>query len=234
MASPPIITATKTDGSTNTYIGSIGQDGKIYFNDQFFYRFKPTGTWEQNVEILNRGRFSWSKCTYFTKISAENLNGGGGSVAPGGQGVEAAVQWAINIANDDSHGYDQWTRDGGVDFDCSSLVSWAFRENGWDVPKPSPSTYNMRSVFTGLGFEWIPGNPSSSELVRGDIVLFEGNIAAGTGHVEIYVGDDMLVGAHINEFGGIGGGQPGDQTGNEISVGGYYRGSWNGVLRWNG
>lgn len=42
------------------------------------------------------------------------------------------------------------------------------------------------------------------------------------------------MGAHINEFGGIYYGQPGDQTGNEISVGPYYRGSWNGALRWNG
>lgn len=43
----------------------------------------------------------------------------------------------------------------------------------------------------------------------------------------------MLVGAHINEFGGVAGGQPGDQTGNEISTGGYYR-SWNCWLRWEG
>ena len=104
----------------------------------------------------------------------------------------------MGIADDNSHGYDQPTRDGGVDFDCSSLVSWAFRENGWDVPFPSPSTYNMSSVFTGLGFKRYNGNPAASDLVRGDIVLFEGDISAGTGHVELYLGDGMLVGAHIN------------------------------------
>lgn len=234
MASVIIISATKKGGVENAYIGTIGNDGYIYFNDIDFYRFKNTGTWEDNVYVLNRTRRSWTKTTMFTKISAKNLNSGGGSVAPGGSGVEGAVQWAIAIAEDDSHGYDQPTRDGGTDFDCSSLVSWAFRENGWDVPFPSPSTYNMRSIFQGLGFSWIPGNPSASELARGDIVLFEGDINAGTGHVEIYIGENMLVGAHINEWGGVAGGQPGDQTGQEISTGGYYRGSWNGVLRWNG
>ena len=80
----------------------------------------------------------------------------------------------------------------------------------------------MSSVFTGLGFKRYNGNPAASDLVRGDIVLFEGDPAAGTGHVELYLGDGMLVGAHINEFGGVAGGQPGDQTGNEISTGGYY------------
>lgn len=234
MAGLITITATKKNGSQNAYIGTVGDDGYVYFNDAEFYRFKPEGTWEQNLYVLNRWRHSWTKCTVFDKLSAENLNAGGGSTAPGGQGVEAAVLWAIGIAEDDSHGYDQPTRDGGVDYDCSSLVSTAFRQAGWDVPLPSPSTYNMRSVFTGLGFQWIAGNPTASQLVRGDIVLFEGDISAGTGHVELYIGSEMLVGAHINEFGGIAYGQPGDQTGNEISVGGYYRGSWNGVLRWNG
>lgn len=234
MAELVIINARRKNQAENAYIGTIGQDGYIYFNDDMFYRFKMEGTWEQNLYVLNRWRHSWTKCQIFEKLSAMNLNNGGGSTAPGGSGVEGAVQWAISIADDPSHGYDQPTRDGGVDFDCSSFVSWAFRENGFEVPWPSPSTYTMRSIFQGLGFQWIPGNPSADQLVRGDIVLFEGSQLQGTGHVEIYIGQQQLVGAHINEFGGIAYGQPGDQTGNEISVGAYYRGSWNGALRWNG
>ena len=234
MTNLVVIEATKKSGNQNSYVGTIGDDGYIYFNDIDFYRFKNEGTWEEHVYVLNRSRRSWTKTTIFTKIRATNLNSGGGSTAPGGAGVEGAVQWAIGIAEDESHGYDQPTRDGGTDYDCSSLVSTAFRQAGWDVPLPSPSTYNMKDVFQGLGFEWIGGNPTADQLVRGDIVLFIGNISAGTGHVEMYIGENMLVGAHINEFGGVAGGQPGDQTGNEISVGGYYRGSWDGVLRWNG
>ena len=130
MASVIIISATKKGGVENAYIGTIGNDGYIYFNDIDFYRFKNTGTWEDNAYVLNRTRRSWTKTTMFTKIRAQNLNSGSGSVAPGGSGVEGACLWAVGIADDNSHGYDQPTRDGGVDFDCSSLVSWAFRENG--------------------------------------------------------------------------------------------------------
>lgn len=231
MADPIIINATKRSGQECAYIGTLGDDGYVYFNDADFYRFKPAGTWEQNLYVLNRYRHSWTKCQMFTKLSAKNLpnNSGGGSVAPGGAGVEGACVWAIAIAEDDSHGYDQITRDGGVDYDCSSLVSTAFRQAGFDIPLPSPSTFNMVEAFTAAGFTWLPGiGNSASDCVRGDVLL---NINA---HVEIYLGNQQNVGAHINEFGGIYYGQPGDQTGNEISVTGYYSFPWDGVLRYNG
>ena len=35
--------------------------------------------------------------------------------------IETAVNWAIGIANDNSHGYDQGSRD-GPNYDCSSLL----------------------------------------------------------------------------------------------------------------
>ena len=43
--------------------------------------------------------------------------------ADGSQVIEKAVEWAISIANDNSHGYDQAHRD-GPDYDCSSLICW--------------------------------------------------------------------------------------------------------------
>lgn len=224
-----IITATKANGGEASYVGTQDSDGFVYFNDSMFYRFKPTGTWEQNLYVLNRWRHSWTKSSIFTKLSAQNLNGGGGSVAPGGTGVESACHWAVEIANDDSHGYDQPTRDGGVDYDCSSFVSTAFRQAGFGIPFPSPSTFTMVGAFTGAGFTWLPGiGNTSSDLQRGDVVL---NINA---HVELYLGNQQFVGAHINEWGGIAGGRPGDQTGNEISIGGFYSFPWDGVLRYGG
>ena len=84
----------------------------------------------------------------------------------------------------------------------------------------------MIADFTAAGFTWLAGvGNSASQLQRGDILL---NISS---HTEIYLGENMNVGAHINEFGGITGGQPGDQTGNEISESGYYSFPWDGVLR---
>ncbi|MFR8905050.1 MAG: hypothetical protein ACLVHS_14945 [Blautia wexlerae] len=43
--------------------------------------------------------------------------------------TEKAVTWAIEIANDPAHGYDQDNR-WGPDYDCSSLVISAWR-TGW-------------------------------------------------------------------------------------------------------
>lgn len=223
-----------------TYVASPqSADGFVYFNDDVMWRCSPDGS---NLQRFYFNKEIWVRCNEDDNTSIENIKvtgfnaSGGTALPPGGQGIEDAVLWAIDIANDNSHGYDQPTRDGGVDFDCSSLTSWAFRVGGgFDIPTPSPSTYTMRSAFEGAGFTWYPGLANdSSQLYRGDVLLFIGDPNAGTGHVAIYIGDGQLVEACINEFGGISGGEPGDQTGNEIRVGGYYYGNWDGVLRYVG
>lgn len=220
------------------YMGSPHPDGFVYFTDREMYRVYPDttldgGEWsyvEKSLDYYQSQK--WLPITGF-KLKGLNFNpgsivGGGGSESPD-QSVEGAVQWAIGIAEDDSHGYDQITRDGGVDYDCSSLVSHAFRNAGFDIPLPSPATYTMIDAFTAAGFTWYPGMGNNvSELLRGDILL---NINA---HVEIYIGQQQVVGACINEFGGIYYGQPGDQTGQEIRVGGWYSFPWDGVLRKEG
>lgn len=46
--------------------------------------------------------------------------------------IGSAVIWALAIANDNSHGYDQAHR-WGIDYDCSSLVISAFEHAGVPV-----------------------------------------------------------------------------------------------------
>ena len=223
------IDATKVDGSTCSYIGMVGTDGWIYFNDFDFYRFQPKGTWEDTQQIRNRTRSSWVKSHIFNKLSTSNLNSGGGSAAPN-QDVERMVQLAVDIANDDSHGYDQGNR-WGPDYDCSSLLLYCAKRAGFNVYGSSPygNTQTMVQQFTGVGWEWLSGAGNDvSQLQRGDILL---NTAA---HTEMYIGGQQNVGAHINELGGVTGGRTGDQTGNEISVSGWYSFPWNGVLRYAG
>lgn len=217
------------------YVGTVQTDGYIYFNDDTFWRLGYSGQLADtsNLQMFYIPKQIWVRTQALTDIQVKALSANGGTaLPPGGQGVEAAVVWACGIASDDSHGYDQPNRDGGVDFDCSSLVSWSFRENGFDIPMPSPSTYTMVDAFTNAGALWLQGlGNDSSELYRGDILLFIGDPNAGTGHTAIYIGDGQVVEACINEFGDIGGGQPGDQTGSEIRIGGFYPDSWDGVLR---
>lgn len=224
-----IINAKKRNGDEVAYVGTIGDDNYVYFNDINFYRVKLEGTWENNIYILNRSRHSWSKTTVFEKISLTNINNGSGSTAPGGKGVEDAIKWILDIASDNSHGYDQGNR-WGPDYDCSSLIYEGFRVGGgFTLPTHSGNTATMMSDFTTAGFKWLPGvGNAQSDCQRGDILLNQG------AHVELYIGEGMNVGAHINEFGGITGGQPGDQTGNEISKGAYYSFPWDGILRYEG
>ena len=142
--------------------------------------------------------------------------------------LEQALQWAITIANDDSHGYSQSNRWGNPDYDCSSFVISALKAAGFDVGGAT-YTQNMRSELTTRGFTWIPWSQigSAANLRRGDILLNNSSITSRQ-HTEFYLGNNQNVGAH----GPKGYPAPGDQTGNEISVSGYYDHPWTGVLRY--
>lgn len=141
--------------------------------------------------------------------------------------VEYAVQWAISIANDDSHGYDQGSR-WGPDYDCSSLVISAYENAGVPVKTNHASnTRNMEAIFIKTGFSYVPNfNPSSyANLIRGDVLLAHG-------HTAMYVGDGQLVEASQNEFKGAHGGKEGDQTGWEVWVHNYYNDRWFTAFRY--
>ncbi|MDE7121449.1 MAG: hypothetical protein K2O42_04740, partial [Oscillospiraceae bacterium] len=143
--------------------------------------------------------------------------------------MESALQWAIQTANDDSHGYSQSNRWGNPDYDCSSFVICALRSAG--IPTlDADTTRNLKANLTAGNFTWIPrGSRALSNtdwLERGDILL-------SNGHTEIYLGNRQTVAAHQN----YGYSKSGDQNGKEISVGNYWYdnkyGNWQGVLRYD-
>ena len=136
-----------------------------------------------------------------------------GSTTSSSNTTTSWVEWAKNIAADDSHGYSQPRRNGNPDYDCSSLVYYALKQAGLDVGSSAFSTANEGTVLEKAGFErhdWT----KVSDLQSGDIVW-------RSSHTEIYVGDGKFVGAHHDENGGIAGPKAGDQTGDEISVDSY-------------
>lgn len=144
--------------------------------------------------------------------------------------INNAVEWAVGIANDDSHGYDQEYR-WGPDYDCSALVISAWEQAGVKVKTAGASnTRDMKPVFLSNGFEDVISQVTVSSgkgLKRGDVIL-------GNGHVAMVVADDgaTIVHASQNEFGGVTGGQTGDQTGEEICTRTYYNHPWNSILRY--
>lgn len=143
--------------------------------------------------------------------------------------VENATQYAIDIANDSTHGYDQTNR-WGPNYDCSALVITAFQQAGIKVKSEGASyTGNMYSVFKKCGFKDVTKDinvKSGSGLKRGDVLLTPYN------HTAIYIGNGKLVHASINEKGTVSGGKSGDQTGKEICVRSYYNHPWTYVLRY--
>lgn len=141
--------------------------------------------------------------------------------------IESAIEWAVGIANDPSHGYDQINR-WGPNYDCSSLAISAYEQAGVQIRENGGSyTGNMKTAFTKCGFKAIPYK-KRMPLIRGDVLLNEKH------HTAMYIGDGKLVQASINEKGGIIGGKTGDQTGREISVGSFYefRHGWDYILRY--
>ena len=67
--------------------------------------------------------------------------------------IDNAVQWATDIANDDSHWYSQDVR-WGPHYDCSSFVITAYQNVGVPV-KDNGATYtgDMYNVFISCGFK---------------------------------------------------------------------------------
>ena len=145
----------------------------------------------------------------------------------------SAVQWIKAIANDPSHGYD-WDSRWGPDYDCSSLVISAYQQAGIDLKgHGANSTHDMYEACIACGFTDVTSqiNLKTGEgLIPGDILLNRIH------HAAMYVGDGKIVQASINEFGGVRGGQSGDQTGSEINTKNYYvyKYGWNYVLRGDG
>ena len=145
--------------------------------------------------------------------------------------IDKAVEWALSIANDNSHGYDQGSR-WGPDYDCSSLLIQAWENAGVPV-KTKGATYtgNMYGTFIACGFKNVTSEINLSTgagLQRGDVLLNVSN------HTEMALSTTQMVGAHINEHGTTTGGATGDQTNYEISVRSYYNYPWDYVLRYPG
>ena len=136
---------------------------------------------------------------------------------------EKAVEWALSIANDNSHGYSQENR-WGPDYDCSSFVISAYEQAGVPVKEAGASyTGNMKNAFRACGFQVLP---AGSPLKVGDVLLNEQY------HTVMAIGNGQVVAARRNEDGFAG-----DGTGREITTQNYYyypNGGWDCILRYAG
>lgn len=171
------------------------------------------------------------------------------------QSVEDAVQWAIDVANDQRHGYSQGAENSTAchpytgsrespDFDCSSLVYHAFHHAGFHIidhwhknplymARYSGKQYtgDADTIWTDLSADggWIKFNwdDVADTLERGDILCNPKR------HVAIYIGDGLTVEARgVNNPKG-GSYSTGDQGG-EIDFYSAYNRAWTEVYRYRG
>ena len=148
--------------------------------------------------------------------------------------IRRAVEWAVDIANDDTHGYDQINRD-GPDYDCSSLLIHAWENAGVPVMEHGANyTGDMYDAFIQCGFKDVTSQvncETGNGIEYGDVLL---NVIY---HTAMSIGNGNIVQASMNEFNDTKGGQTGDQTGKEIYTRSYYNyvpGGWDYVLRYPG
>ena len=136
------------------------------------------------------------------------------------------VRAAIDIALDDSHGYDQiyrWGERG--DYDCSSLTYTAAYLAGYDINRSNPRyTGTLERDFIAAGWISQPFDGNLYDMEPGDVLLNRAN------HVAIAIGNGQLVEAAINEHGDVSGGTPGDQNGLEVRIAPLYSYPWDVVL----
>lgn len=125
--------------------------------------------------------------------------------------LNKAVNMAINIANDDSHGYSQVNRY-GTDYDCSSFLAHCLNEAGFKIAKTS-TTRDFKNQLLADNWKIIP---IGEVRQAGDIFLNEVN------HVIMSISANKVVYASCDEVGGITGAIAGDQTGKEIKIANFY------------
>lgn len=182
---------------------------------------------EASSPKLSASTISYAASSEIPNGLAESINSAVRS-AVSGDANKAALAWAVDIANDDRHGYSQSTRWGNPNYDCSSLVISAYENAGIPVHSKYGATYtgNMKKAFVATGlFEWIPIN----EVKK----VYPGDVFLASDHTEMYYGKGsegelLNVGAHTNRDG-----RDGDSSGTEINIktSGHH---WDGVLHYVG
>ncbi len=147
---------------------------------------------------------------------------------------QKAVTFAKKIARNNAHGYDNRPghRLGDPDYACSSFVAACYIWAG--VPVPANSyTASMKRFWVPCGFKDVSKKinfKTGKGLKTGDVLIAPGKHTA----ICVSTASHKLAEAAGNPRGGAQNGAPGDQTGHEIRIRGYYDDGWSQCLRYVG
>lgn len=176
-----------------------GQQGLVTLQNAW----KGTSLYSYNKFCANDVAFGSTGSSSVSQAGTAQLNN---SVSKYLKAMEA-------IADDNSHGYSMYNRN-GPDYDCSSFVFYSLVNAGVLTADQGPfNTTNMGSVLTAAGFEQIPYDKNN--LQAGDIIV-DPRPGANGHTTTIYSnenGDIKEIAAHYDMDG-----HSGDSSGNEISI----------------
>lgn len=158
--------------------GLANPDITTILGTAYWYCSKPE-SWTQDCCTIMKtifGDFISQYCTPTADVRIGTINLTGENA----QKMTAMLNEAIRIADDDRYTYSQSDRNSEFHYDCSSFVSRLYKQYfGIDTP----------STTAKYGSENCVGDIGSVELQPGDVLW-------RSGHVEIYLGNNLRVGAH--------------------------------------
>lgn len=246
-----------TDYYKNYFNSTVKNKGYVFwlahYKNNYLYHEPPIDcdffqwTDRGSVSGINGKNFDMDVCFSEKYLNCRNVQNSNIDLTQGGINnmsniiqnvINDAVDFAVRMANDNTHGYSQAVRSlynitNPTSFDCSSLVCtayyYAFVKNGISpTPKDMGCSYtgNMMNL-TKCGFEVVATNQTAhAQMKKGDIELNT------TYHTALAIDGDNIVHARSSE----GTSDTKDGSGNEIRTQAWYLYShgWTYRLRFTG
>lgn len=199
--------------------------------------YYPNGLKKEYNKVQDYGGPIGLSMINIQKLGGNPLEGGAALTSSGcnsggvtGEGMAKGMSWARTIAQNEGYGYDQipgratgyvnWKKDpnctnGCGSFDCSSFISAILTIAGYYTENPNfvANEDSAGAELAKVGFKKIATSATSIDNLQPGDILMQNRV-----HIEMYLGNNEMVGARKNEKGGIVGGQAGDQNGKEIAI----------------
>lgn len=198
------------------------------YQDCFMYVKDVKHTWKSDNTFISTLTLTPSRVMdthEWSDVSEDEDDSNNGN---SGKVIESAVNWAMDICADDSHGYSLKNRWGNPDYDCSAFVISAYEQAGVPLKESGASyTGDLKRACLDNNFTVVDDwdKTSIGGLQKGDILLNEAS------HTCLYIGDGKVANCSSDR----GHPQAGDQDGTEIQIQDFYvyHSGWDCALRYN-
>ena len=179
------------------YLGNYQPDGYVYFNDNQFYRCRPSGTIQQgqtvngtDVQICYMSKNQWVRCGMMLNIRLSLFTTG----VPGGS-AQAVMTLARSELGNTGAKYWDWYRtnvdssigpfvNNTVTAWCAAFISYLLGTCGISsIYFPALSAFDYRDIP-------VSSRIPAAQLIAGDIISFNWNGGNTGDHVGLCIGND--------------------------------------------